>query len=132
MGRDRGPTSGPGQVGAAAAVGPGDCPGRWGAGRGAGRYAPGSVRDACAAGLGSRLRPISTEQLVGVCLATGVVGAGLAWHFLLTVTWPEVTPWGLDEGVFNVMVDLGLIVAVLAAMVVVARLVFIETPPLLR
>ncbi len=85
---------------------------------------PSVFADSCSMGLRSRYSPIGVGGLLAVCLVTGAVGAAGAWLFLLSLVEIDLVPPGFDEGIFYLLIDLGLIAAVLTAMVVVARWTF--------
>lgn len=85
---------------------------------------PAAFADACTAGLGSRLGSVSTVRLLKVCLGTGVLGATAAYGSLFVIPFPTLVPFGLDEGVFFLFVDLWLGLMVLTAMVGAVRWTF--------
>lgn len=83
---------------------------------------PRTFADSCAAGLRSRYNPIGVGGLLAVCLGTGAAGAAAAWLcFLSLVNIGIEPPAGFHEGIFYLLIDLGLIAAVLLAMVGAAR-----------
>ncbi len=83
---------------------------------------PSRFADSCASSLRWRYRPIGVGGLLLVCLGTGALGAAAAWMFLLLLVNAGVeAPAGLDAGVFFLLIDLGLVAAVLLAMVGVVR-----------
>jgi len=85
---------------------------------------PVAFADSCTAGLGSRLGSISTVRLLKVCLGTGVLGAAAAYGSLFLIPFPAVAPFGLDDSVFFLFVDLWLGLMVLTAMVGAVRWTF--------
>jgi hypothetical protein len=89
---------------------------------------PAVFADSCTASLGSRLGSISTASLLEVCLGTGVVGATAAYGSLFLIPFPVLVPFGLDEGVFFLFVDLWLGLMVLIAMVGAVRWTFRRYP----
>lgn len=85
---------------------------------------PAAFADSCTASLGSRLGSISTVSLLKVCLGTGVSGAAAAYGSLFLIPFPDLVPFGLDDGVFFLFVDLWLGLMVLTAMVGAVRWTF--------
>lgn len=87
---------------------------------------PAVFADSCAAGLTSRSAGIDLFPLLGVCLGTGVVGAGVAW-FALKAGVQALDDAGagiLDAPWFGLSADLFLALVVLAAMVSAVRWTF--------
>lgn len=85
---------------------------------------PAAFADSCAAGLRSRTAPINLAPLLGVCLGTGVVAAGMAWIVLNLIVRAMSDMAILDQVAFSLGIDLLLAAMVLAAMVVAVRWVF--------
>ena len=82
---------------------------------------PDEFADATAAGLRSRWSPISTTGLVLICLGAGLAAAGTGWLLLALLSNLDVGTFGLDEGEFYLFVDLFIVAAVLAVMVLAGR-----------
>lgn len=82
---------------------------------------PAIFADGCAQGLTSRHSPISLRGLLAVCLGAGIVAAACAWTFLVRLSSVAAAPPGFDEGIFYLLIDLGLLAAVLTVMVGTVR-----------